>query len=993
MIPSNFYSHNPDDLRDNYDNGNYSTPNYQPNANNSFQNDPSQAPQSFMLQQHHFNNNNNRAPSYTNFSDTGVSIKSQPQQQTPSYNNNNINLDNTYNFNNNNNNMVDDLENFNNNFNNLTNNNMVDHDNNLPTNEGTFRSPTVSSSIHPSTYLPSSTYLPPQDRSQSRASNNNYLLKENRITPSPFPLADGGVLNNSYRPQPTNPNSRAQSSSQFPLDSSQEKPDLSDVIDLLSHHSDSVKANAAAYLQHLSYMDDNVKVQTRALRGLPPLLDLLSHPDPQVHRSACGALRNLSYGRANDENKREIRKLGGVAGLARLLKRSGHDDVQELVTGIIWNLSSCPDIKTTIIDESLKTLMDVVVIPLSGWSRTAPPVPQEAPNYRSTTFRNATGVLRNVSSEGEYARRKMRECHGLVQSLYQVLLTSIQRQDCDNKSIENCVCVLRNLSFALQEVADPDYLRKRMATPLDADDKAGCFGNKSKLVHKVKHEGHKNPPTSAQLRANPAMTLLWSPRLLDAYLPLLKECSNPDTLEATAGTIQNVTACDWQPSVDFRAAVRKLAGLPIIADLLNYSSDKVICSSATALRNLAVDEKNKEQIGKNSMRELVSKLPTANADPSDYPLSAHTLAALLSTLYEVIKNSLPYTRSLVGEGGVGRLVSISKSQPSAYSEKAVRYANHLLYRIWKHNEFQEGIRKQGWSVEDLAKLKNGGRLSAENTINRPIMSQSPHDNHSYKHNNSNQATLEYKQATGGDQRDEEIALDVLQNMQLSDRYPTNLANNNYNNTNNNNNNKSYNSTNINNYSNNKTLNNTQKYNSNSRNTNNFNNDDNFKNQNNNYNNDLNMNNNNNFNNNNTNSRANSNINLNNNSELFNQNYVDNSPSYSNNSQANINNSNNNINNNFQPTQNDHRLSNNTNTSNNNYHNTANNNYHNNLMSHNTSNNNYNNNPNSNNNLNINTYPNNPNNNNQQNNRDFSNTMQGFIEEDYQPNIGPQQRAY
>lgn len=49
------------------------------------------------------------------------------------------------------------------------------------------------------------------------------------------------------------------------LDSKFRKPELSEVIDFLSHENDVVKANAAAYLQHVSYMDDNVKVETRSL--------------------------------------------------------------------------------------------------------------------------------------------------------------------------------------------------------------------------------------------------------------------------------------------------------------------------------------------------------------------------------------------------------------------------------------------------------------------------------------------------------------------------------------------------------------------------------------------------------------------------------------------------------------------------------------------------------------------------------------------------------
>ena len=51
--------------------------------------------------------------------------------------------------------------------------------------------------------------------------------------------------------------------------------------------------------------------------------------------------RNLSYGRQNDENKRALHKAGGIPTLVRLLTRSPDPDVQELVTGVLWNLSSC----------------------------------------------------------------------------------------------------------------------------------------------------------------------------------------------------------------------------------------------------------------------------------------------------------------------------------------------------------------------------------------------------------------------------------------------------------------------------------------------------------------------------------------------------------------------------------------------------------------------------------------------------------------------------
>lgn len=70
-------------------------------------------------------------------------------------------------------------------------------------------------------------------------------------------------------------------------------------------------------------------------------------------------------------------------------------------------------------------------------------------------------VCRNVSSEGSYSRKRLRECSGLVDSVISILKTAIGRNDIDNKSVENLVCLLRNLSYACQETIDPDYLVKR----------------------------------------------------------------------------------------------------------------------------------------------------------------------------------------------------------------------------------------------------------------------------------------------------------------------------------------------------------------------------------------------------------------------------------------------------------------------------------------------------------------------------------------------------
>ncbi|XP_069133309.1 catenin delta-2-like [Argopecten irradians] len=75
-------------------------------------------------------------------------------------------------------------------------------------------------------------------------------------------------------------------------------PDLQEVIDYLSHPSEAVKANAAGYLQHLCFNNEDLKSKTRGLDGIPPLVELLRSDYPEVQRNACGALKNLSYGRS-----------------------------------------------------------------------------------------------------------------------------------------------------------------------------------------------------------------------------------------------------------------------------------------------------------------------------------------------------------------------------------------------------------------------------------------------------------------------------------------------------------------------------------------------------------------------------------------------------------------------------------------------------------------------------------------------------------------------
>lgn len=124
---------------------------------------------------------------------------------------------------------------------------------------------------------------------------------------------------------------------------------------------------------------------------------------------------------------------------------------------------------------------------------------------------------------------------------------------------------------------------------------------------------------------NGEVALLWHPTVIEPYLSLLQSSSNPATLEGAAGAIQNLTSLTfWPPSVEIRSTIRKKKGLPIFVELLRIEGDDVICAVARALRNLAIDPRNKELIGKYAMRDLVQKIHTKNEGASGTSSSATT---------------------------------------------------------------------------------------------------------------------------------------------------------------------------------------------------------------------------------------------------------------------------------------------------------------------------------------------------------------------------------
>ncbi|XP_036266187.1 catenin delta-2 isoform X5 [Pipistrellus kuhlii] len=483
-------------------------------------------------------------------------------------------------------------------------------------------------------------------------------------------------------------------------------PELPEVIQMLQHQFPSVQSNAAAYLQHLCFGDNKIKAEIRRQGGIQLLVDLLDHRMTEVHRSACGALRNLVYGKANDDNKIALKNCGGIPALVRLLRKTTDLEIRELVTGVLWNLSSCDALKMPIIQDTLAVLTNAVIIPHSGWENSPLQDDRKIQLHSSQVLRNATGCLRNVSSAGEEARRRMRECEGLTDALLYIIQSALGSSEIDSKTVENCVCILRNLSYRLAAETSQgqhmgtdelDGLLCGEASGKDAES-SGCWGKKKKKK-KSQDQWDGVGPLPDCAEPPKGIQMLWHPSIVKPYLTLLSECSNADTLEGAAGALQNLAAGSWKWSVYIRAAVRKEKGLPILVELLRIDNDRVVCAVATALRNMALDVRNKELIGKYAMRDLVHRLPGGNNsnNAASKAMSDDTVTAVCCTLHEVITKNMENAKALRDAGGIEKLVGISKSKGDKHSPKVVKAASQVLNSMWQYRDLRSLYKKDGWS--------------------------------------------------------------------------------------------------------------------------------------------------------------------------------------------------------------------------------------------------------------------------------------------------------
>ncbi|KAF1403309.1 Plakophilin-3, partial [Spheniscus magellanicus] len=477
--------------------------------------------------------------------------------------------------------------------------------------------------------------------------------------------------------------------------------DLPSAVKYLIASDPNLQVLGAAYLQHKCYSDSNAKKQARSLQAMPKLVKLFNSPNQEVQRHATGAMRNLIYD--NAENKLALVEENGIYELMRTL-REPDDELRKNVTGILWNLSSSDNLKDRLARDTLEQLTDLVLVPLSGLGGSG--VIQQNPS-EAEIFYNSTGFLRNLSSASQQTRQKMRECHGLVDSMIHYVNSSLEVGKSEDKSVENTVCVLRNLSYRLYDEMPPSSLQRleghrRNSSSMVTGELVGCFSPQSKKARE--HYLNADIVTFTEVSKDPkGMEWLWNPQIVGIYNRLLQRCElNKHTTEAASGALQNITAGDrrWA-GVLSRLALEQERILNPVLDRVRTADHHQLRSLTGLIRNLSRHARNKDEMSTKVVSHLIEKLPGSIGDKAP---PADVIVNIIAVLNNLVVESPMAARDIVYFDGLRKLFYIKKRRDSSDNEKSSRAAASLLGNMWQYTKLHRDFKMKGYRKEDFLGL-------------------------------------------------------------------------------------------------------------------------------------------------------------------------------------------------------------------------------------------------------------------------------------------------
>ncbi|XP_078457766.1 plakophilin-1-like [Lampetra planeri] len=482
-------------------------------------------------------------------------------------------------------------------------------------------------------------------------------------------------------------------------------------------------AYASAFIQSACYRNQANKDKVYTLMGIRELVELLQeNRSAEVQSAACGALRNVIF--EDKRNKLELRNVQGIPALAGMLGASKDKEVLRQATGALWNLSSCEELKQQLLHEVLDPLVERGVVPHSGVGNVANTL-----NSDPEIFYNATGCLRNLSSAGVEARKQMRECEGLVESLALFTDNAVTSGKLEERqarvgrtlgTVENCVCTLRNLSYQLGEEAPhryadvlqepPSYPTRSMAGP--DGDTTGCFSGKSRRVPGP--GGYRYDQYTLPMPNPKGMEWLWCPQLVKAYMGVLDKAKQPTLMEGAAGALQNITAGGSKAARSLgNVALMHGDGSATLADAMHRSTDgKTTKALAFLLRNLSRNPQNHAEMNAKLAPTLVGMLP---GRVTSAQLDDEAVSSACYSIFDLVQANPAAAKRFQSLGTVRSLVSLVRDRAGAYP-KSAEASSLLLHQFWEFKDLRKDYKRDGLKKDDF--INNFTVRSVQNLYGR-----------------------------------------------------------------------------------------------------------------------------------------------------------------------------------------------------------------------------------------------------------------------------------
>ncbi|XP_075952897.1 plakophilin-1 isoform X1 [Anarhichas minor] len=479
---------------------------------------------------------------------------------------------------------------------------------------------------------------------------------------------------------------------------------MKEAVEYLSSKDETYQHCGASYIQHNTFIDDKAKEEVLKLNGIHPLVGLLRSSSSQVRQTASAALRNLSF-KSND-NKERVHRSGGVTEAAALLRDTDSVEIQKQLTGLLWNLSSVDSVKPDLLKSALPILMERAILPYTtGPDRTSS-------NSRDPdVFFNATGCLRNLSSTKQSNRQAMRKCRGLVDSLVSYVKGCVDAGTPDDKSVENCVCILHNLTFQLQAEAPALFSRISALAktvnrgPSQGDTSStGCFSPQGKTSE---HEQHFDFPVVEDPQPSGAGLLIHS-KTMQSYLSLLETSQREETQEACCGALQNLTAQESiVSSVMCQTIVQKVNGLQVIGPLIKSKKVNMQRNAVALVGNLTQNPNLHSVIARKALPGLLGILSAGTKEGNE---SDDTLSMACQTSNCLLMKEPEMGKDLLNNNLINSLKDLSQNRHFPKSSNA---AALLLHNMWSEKDLQSVLKKQGMSKSSFV---NDTTTAAHNLV-------------------------------------------------------------------------------------------------------------------------------------------------------------------------------------------------------------------------------------------------------------------------------------